>query len=87
MSIVGPRPERQFFIDQIVKISPNYKQLQKINPGITSLGQVRYGYARDVDEMVKRLRFDLLYLENMTINTDILVIYYTILILFKGRHI
>lgn len=87
MSIVGPRPERQFFIDQIVKIAPNYKQLQKIKPGITSLGQVRYGYARDVDEMVKRLRFDLLYLENMTINTDALVVYYTVLILFKGRHI
>jgi lipopolysaccharide/colanic/teichoic acid biosynthesis glycosyltransferase len=87
LSIVGPRPERQYFIDQIIKISPNYKQLQKIKPGITSLGQVRYGYARDVDQMVKRLRFDLLYLENMTINTDFLVIYYTVLILFKGRHI
>jgi exopolysaccharide biosynthesis polyprenyl glycosylphosphotransferase len=87
MSMIGPRPERQYYIDQIVKIAPNYKQLQKIKPGITSLGQVRYGYASDVDQMVKRLRFDLLYLENMTLNTDFLVIYYTILILFKGRHV
>jgi exopolysaccharide biosynthesis polyprenyl glycosylphosphotransferase len=87
MSMVGPRPERQFYINQIVKIAPDYKKLQKIKPGITSLGQVRYGYARDVDQMVKRLRFDLLYLENMNLNTDFLVIYYTIQILFKGRHV
>ncbi len=86
MSLVGPRPERQYYIDQIVKISPAYKQLQKIKPGITSLGQVRYGYASDVNQMLKRLRFDLLYMQNMSLYTDFLIIYYTIKILFKGRH-
>jgi exopolysaccharide biosynthesis polyprenyl glycosylphosphotransferase len=87
MSLVGPRPERMHYIEQIIKITPNYKQLQKIKPGITSLGQVRYGYASDVEQMVKRLRYDLIYLENMSLRTDFLVIYYTIVIIFKGRHI
>jgi exopolysaccharide biosynthesis polyprenyl glycosylphosphotransferase len=87
MSIVGPRPERQFYIDQIIKISPQYLQLQKIKPGITSLGQVKFGYAENVEQMTRRLRYDLLYLENMSLNTDFLVIYYTLVLLFKGRHI
>ena len=87
MSLVGPRPERQFYIDQIVKIAPKYKQLQKIRPGITSLGQVRFGYASDVEQMTKRLRYDILYMENMTLYTDFLIIYYTFVLLFKGRHV
>jgi exopolysaccharide biosynthesis polyprenyl glycosylphosphotransferase len=87
MSIVGPRPERKFFIDQIVKISPHYRQLQKIKPGVTSLGQVKFGYAENVEEMIKRLRFDILYLENISLYTDLAIIYYTIVLLFKGRHI
>jgi len=86
MSLVGPRPERQYYIDQIIKIVPQYKQLQKIKPGITSLGQVRFGYASDIEQMIQRMRFDLLYLQNMSLNTDFLIIYYTIKILFKGRH-
>ena len=87
MSLVGPRPERQFYIDQIVSIAPHYMQLQKIKPGITSLGQVKYGYARNVDEMTKRLRYDILYIENMSLYTDLLIIYYTLTLLFKGRHV
>lgn len=85
MAIVGPRPERQFFIDQIVEVAPQYRLLQKIKPGITSWGQVKYGYASDVDEMVKRLKFDLLYLENMSIATDIRILIYTVLIIIQGR--
>ena len=87
MSLVGPRPERQFFIDKIILVAPQYLQLQKIKPGVTSLGQVKFGYARNVDEMVKRLRFDLLYMENMSISTDLLIMYYTFVLLFKGRHV
>lgn len=86
MSLVGPRPERQYYIDQLIKIAPQYKQLQKIKPGITSLGQVRYGYASDIEQMVQRMRFDLLYLQNMSLYTDFLILYYTLKILFKGRH-
>lgn len=85
MSLVGPRPERQFYIDQIVKRAPEYLLLQRIKPGITSWGQVRYGYASNVDEMVERLRYDLLYLDNMSLTTDLKILLYTIIIIFQGR--
>lgn len=85
MSIVGPRPERQFFIDKITERAPEYLLLQRIKPGITSWGQVKYGYASNVDEMLERLKYDLLYLENMSIATDIKILLYTIIIIFQGR--
>lgn len=85
MSIVGPRPERQFFIDQIVQKAPHYKHLHKVRPGITSWGQVKYGYAENVDQMVERLKYDLLYLENMSLGVDIKILIYTALIVIQGR--
>ncbi len=85
MSLVGPRPERQFYIDQIVKKAPPYRLLMKIKPGITSWGQVKFGYASDIDEMVERLRYDILYLENMSIAMDFKILIYTVLIVLQGR--
>ena len=85
MSIVGYRPERQFYIDQIVKRCPEYLLLQRIKPGITSWGQVKYGYASSVDEMCERLKYELLYLENMSITTDLKILIYTVGIIFQGR--
>lgn len=85
MSIVGPRPERQFFIDQIMNKAPHYYHLTKIKPGITSWGQVKFGYAENVDEMVERLKFDLIYLENMSLLVDIKILIYTVMIIFQGR--
>jgi len=67
MSLVGPRPERQYYIEQLVKRVPYYKLLLSIKPGMTSWGQVRFGYAENIDEMVERLKWDLLYLENMSL--------------------
>jgi exopolysaccharide biosynthesis polyprenyl glycosylphosphotransferase len=67
MSIVGPRPERQFFIDQIIKQAPHYSHLHKVRPGITSWGQVKYGYAENVDQMIARLKYDIIYIENMSL--------------------
>ncbi len=61
--------ERQFFIDQILPQAPHYKYLQKVRPGITSLGQVKYGYADNVDQMIKRLKYDILYIENMSLGS------------------
>ncbi len=83
MSLVGPRPERQFYIDQIVKKAPHYVQLQKVRPGITSWGQVKFGYAENVDEMVERLKYDIVYIENMSIYTDLKIMIYTIKIILK----
>lgn len=85
MSVVGPRPERQFFIDQIVEKAPYYRHLLKVRPGITSLGQVKYGYAENVEEMVRRLKYDILYIENMTLAMDFRIMLFTVLIVIQGR--
>jgi exopolysaccharide biosynthesis polyprenyl glycosylphosphotransferase len=85
MSIVGPRPERPYFIEQITKQAPHYTRLHRVKPGITSWGQVKYGYAANVDEMVDRLKYDLFYIENMSFGMDIKIILATIYVVITGR--
>lgn len=85
MSLVGPRPERQYYIDEIIKKAPHYIHLLKVKPGITSLGQVKFGYAECVDEMIMRLRYDIIYLENMSIFLDFKILFYTIFTVMKGK--
>ena len=85
MSLVGPRPEQQYFIDQIIIIEPRYSLLQDLKPGITSWGQVKYGYASNVDQMIERLNYDLYYLENRSLWFDMKITFYTIGIIFKGE--
>jgi exopolysaccharide biosynthesis polyprenyl glycosylphosphotransferase len=85
MSLVGPRPERQFYIDQIVKRAPHYTHLHKLRPGITSWGQVKYGYASNVDEMLERLPYDMMYLKNISLYIDFKILIYTIMVSFKGN--
>lgn len=85
MSLVGPRPERQYFIDKIVEQAPHYKHLLKVRPGITSWGMVKYGYAENVEEMIRRMKYDLLYIENMSIAVDLKILIYTVLTVIQGR--
>ncbi|HLV41562.1 MAG TPA: sugar transferase [Brumimicrobium sp.] len=84
MSLVGPRPERQFFIDLIAEREPQFLQLTKVKPGITSWGQVKFGYAENIDEMLQRMKYDLLYIKNMSIAIDLKILLYTIGIVLKG---
>ncbi len=85
MSIVGPRAERRYFADRITKLAPHYRHVFKVQPGITSLGMVKYGYASTVDEMVKRLKYDIIYIENMSITLDFKIMVYTVLTVIYGR--
>jgi lipopolysaccharide/colanic/teichoic acid biosynthesis glycosyltransferase len=87
MSIVGPRPERLFFINQIIKIAPQYIDLHKVKPGITSWGQVKYGYASSVNEMIERLDYDLFYLKHRSAWFDMKIVFLTIGTVLKGEGI
>jgi exopolysaccharide biosynthesis polyprenyl glycosylphosphotransferase len=84
MSLVGPRPERQHFIDAITEQAPHYRHLHKVRPGITSWGQVKFGYAENVEQMIRRLKYDILYIENMSLAVDLKILAYTVIIILKG---
>ena len=87
MSLVGPRPERKYFIDEIVKTAPYYYLLHNVRPGITSLGMVKYGYAASVDKMVERMEYDILYYENMSLTLDLTILIYTVKTVLTGKGI
>jgi len=85
MSVVGPRPERQYFIDQIVQIAPEYVNLLKIKPGITSIGQVKYGYASDITEMIERMNYDLTYRPSLQQDIQLISLTLKVMVLGKGK--
>ena len=85
MSLVGPRPEQRYYIDQIVKKAPYYYLLHNVRPGITSWGMVKYGYAETVDKMIERLSYDIMYYENMSLTLDLTILLYTIKTVFTGK--
>jgi polysaccharide biosynthesis protein PslA len=85
MSLVGPRPERKFYIDQIELQYPEYNYLFKVKPGLTSWGMVQYGYASSIEEMIQRMPYDLMYVENISIGLDLKIMLHTISIIVAGK--
>ncbi len=85
MSIVGPRPERSFYIEQISQKAPYYCLIYKIKPGLTSWGPIKIGYSDTIDKMVERLNYDMIYMENMSILNDLKILFYTIEVIIKGK--
>lgn len=85
MSIVGPRPERRYFINQIEEKAPYYCMIYKIRPGLTSWGPIKVGYTDTLDKMIRRLNYDIVYIENMSIRLDIKIMFHTIGVIFNGK--
>lgn len=85
MSLVGPRPERPFFVEQLAKEIPYYKRRLRVRPGITGWAQVKHKYDENIEDVKTKLQFDLFYIENMSLKTDIKILFRTVFVVLFGK--
>lgn len=85
MSMVGPRPERKYYIDQLVQLAPRYPELLRVKPGLTSWGMIRFGYASSVPEMAERMQYDLEYMDQLSLGLDFRIMLQTLRIILSGK--
>ncbi len=85
MSLIGPRPERPFFVEKLSKEIPYYKRRLKVRPGITGWAQVKHKYDETVEDVKEKVKFDLFYIENMSIRMDLKILLRTVLVVLFGK--
>jgi len=85
MSLVGPRPERPYFVDKLTTQIPFYGLRHSVKPGITGWAQVRYSYGGTVEDSVRKLQFDLYYVKNHSLMLDLVILIETIGVVLSGK--
>ena len=85
MSLVGPRPEREYYVNQLCLRTPYFRYLLKVKPGLTSWGMIQFGYAENIEEMLERMRYDLMYIENISLGLDLKIMLHTFRIIFMAQ--
>jgi lipopolysaccharide/colanic/teichoic acid biosynthesis glycosyltransferase len=84
MSLVGPRPERPYFVDQLAREIPYYAVRHSVKPGVTGWAQVRYHYSASLDDAVQKLQYDLYYVKNHTLFLDVVILFETVGVVVTG---